>query len=72
MLSDRSWLWRRLLTVTLSAWLAVAVHLPVQSQPNGLGLSLQAQQLYQTGQLAPAAIAWQEAAAAFAAQGDRL
>ena len=72
MLSDRSWLWRRLLTVLLSAWLAVAVHLPVQSQPDGLGLSLQAQQLYQTGQLAPAAIAWQEAAAAFAAQGDRL
>lgn len=72
MLSDRSWLWRRLLTVTLSAWLAVAVHLPVQSQPDGLGLSLKAQQLYQTGQLAPAAIAWQEAAAAFAAQGDRL
>jgi CHAT domain-containing protein len=72
MLSDRSWLWRRLLTVTLSAWLAVAVHLPVQSQPNGLGLSLQAQQLYQTGQLAPAALAWQQAAAAFTAQGDRL
>ncbi|MEO0012913.1 MAG: hypothetical protein RLZZ535_1302, partial [Cyanobacteriota bacterium] len=68
----RSWLWRRLLTVTLSACLAVAIHLPVQSQPDGLGLSLQAQQLYQTGQLASAAIAWQEAAAAFAAQGDRL
>jgi CHAT domain-containing protein len=72
MLSDRSWLWRRLLTVTLSAWLAVAIHLPVQSQADGLGLSLQAQQLYQTGQLAAAALAWQEAAAAFAAQGDRL
>jgi CHAT domain-containing protein len=72
MLSDRSWLWRRLLTVTLSACLAVAIHLPVQSQPDGLGLSLQAQQLYQTGQLAPAALAWQQAAAAFATQGDRL
>jgi CHAT domain-containing protein len=71
MLSDRSRLWRRLLTVILSAWLAVAVHLPVQSQPDGLGLSLQAQQLYQAGQLAPAALAWQQAAAAFEAQGDR-
>jgi CHAT domain-containing protein len=72
MLSDRSRLWCRLLTVILSAWLAVAVHLPVQSQPDGLGLSLQAQQLYQAGQLAPAALAWQQAAAAFTAQGDRL
>jgi CHAT domain-containing protein len=54
----------------LSAWLAVAVHLPVQSQPDGLGLSLQAQQLYQTGQLAAAAIAWQEAATAFETEGD--
>jgi CHAT domain-containing protein len=72
MLSDRSLLLRHLLTVILSAWLAVAVHLPAQSQADGRGLSLQAQQLYQTGQLAPAAIAWQKAAAAFAAQGDRL
>ena len=37
MLSDRSWLWRRLLTVLLSAWLAIAVHLPVLSQPHGVG-----------------------------------
>jgi CHAT domain-containing protein len=72
MLSDRSLLLRRLLTFMLSACLAVAVHLPVQSQADGLGLSLQAQQLYQTGQLAPAAIAWQKAAAAFDTQGDRL
>jgi CHAT domain-containing protein len=44
----------------------------VQSQPDGLGLSLQAQQLYQAGQLAPAVLAWQQAAAAFETQGDRL
>ncbi|MEN9521170.1 MAG: hypothetical protein RLZZ381_3758 [Cyanobacteriota bacterium] len=72
MLSDRSRLWHRLLTVILSAWLTVGVHLPVQSQPDGLGLSLQAQQLYQAGQLAPAVLAWQQAAAAFETQGDRL
>jgi CHAT domain-containing protein len=72
MLSDRSLLLRRLLTFMLAAWLAVVVRLPAQSQADGLGLSLQAQQLYQAGQLAPAAVAWQKAATAFAAQGDRL
>ncbi|NJK55134.1 MAG: CHAT domain-containing protein [Pleurocapsa sp. SU_5_0] len=72
MLSDRSLLLRRLSTVILSAWLAVAVHFPAQSQPDGLGLSLQAQQLYQTGELASAAVAWQKAAKAFESQGDRL
>ncbi|MEY2856716.1 MAG: hypothetical protein RLZZ74_1026, partial [Cyanobacteriota bacterium] len=70
MVRDNFALFRRLLTIMLSAWLTVAVHLPAQSQPDGLGLSLQAQQLYQTGQLAAAAIAWQGAATAFEAQGD--
>jgi len=63
---------RRLLTFMLSAWLAVAIHLPAQSQPDGLGLSLQAQQLYQTGKLSAAAIAWQGAATAFEAEGDMV
>jgi CHAT domain-containing protein len=72
MLNDRSLLLRRFLTFVFAAWLAVAIHLPAHSQADGLGLSLQAQQLYQAGQLAPAAIAWQKAAAAFTAQGDRL
>jgi CHAT domain-containing protein len=72
MLRDNVLLSRRLLTIILSAWLAIAVHLPVQSQADALGLSLQAQQLYQAGQLSSAAIAWQEAATAFGAQGDLL
>lgn len=72
MLRDNFLLSRRLLTIILSAWLAIAIHLPAQSQTGGLKLSLQAQQLYQAGQLSSAAIAWQEAAAAFAAQGDLL
>ncbi|PSB06348.1 hypothetical protein C7B62_23085 [Pleurocapsa sp. CCALA 161] len=63
---------RRLSTVILSAWLAVAVHFPAQSQSDGLGLSLQAQRLYQMGELVPAAMTWQKAAKAFEAQGDRL
>ncbi|NJL53171.1 MAG: hypothetical protein HC930_15020 [Hydrococcus sp. SU_1_0] len=61
---------RHFITIMLSVWFTVAVHLPSQSQPDGLGLSLQAQQLYQTGQLSAAAIAWQGAARAFEAQGD--
>ncbi len=72
MLSDRSLLVRRLSTVILSAWLAVAVHFPAQSQADGLGLSLQAQRLYQMGELASSAMTWQKAAKAFEAQGDRL
>jgi CHAT domain-containing protein len=70
MLRNNFLLLRRLLIMMLSAWLAIAVHLPAQSQADGLGISLQAQQFYQAGQLSAAAIAWQEAAAAFATQGD--
>ena len=53
-------------------WLAIAVNLPAHSQDDAIGLSLKAQQLYQTGQLASAAAAWQAAAAAFDAQGNSL
>jgi CHAT domain-containing protein len=70
MLRDNFLLLRRLLTMILAAWLAIAIHLPAQSQTDGVGLSLQAQQLYQAGQLSSAAIAWQGAAAGFATQGD--
>ncbi|MEM6612945.1 MAG: CHAT domain-containing protein [Cyanobacteria bacterium P01_C01_bin.72] len=62
---------RRLLIFLLSFWFAVAVHLPAQSQVDGQGLAFQAQQLYQSGELASAATAWQRAADRFAAQGDR-
>jgi CHAT domain-containing protein len=70
MVRDNFALFRRLLTIIIVAWLTIAVHLPAQSQPDGLGLSLQAQQLYQTGKLSAAAIAWEEAATAFEAEGD--
>ena len=62
---------RRSLVFLLSAWLAIACHLPVQSQPNGLSLALQAEQLYRAGELTRAAAVWQEAATAFQLQGDR-
>ena len=72
MFDNPSALLRRLLIFCLSLWLAIGMHLPVHSQADGLGLSLQAQQLTRAGKLSEAALAWQEAAAAFEAQGDRL
>ena len=72
MFDNPSALLRRLLIFCLSLWLAIGMHLPVHSQADGLGLSLQAQQLYRRGNLSEAAMAWQEATAAFEAQGDRL
>ena len=63
---------RQSLIFILSVGLAIAINLPVQSQEDGLRLSLQAQQLYQNGRLAPAIKTWEAAAAAFEAQGDRL
>ena len=72
MLRNKSSLWRRILTCIFSMWLAIAVNLPAHSQDDAIGLSLKAQQLYQTGQLASAAAAWQAAAAAFDAQGNSL
>lgn len=72
MLSNKLSWWQRLLTCMLAGWLAVTIHLPVKAQSDGLKLFFKAQQLYQTGQLAPAAIAWEDAANAFAAQGDLL
>ena len=62
---------RRSLVFLLSVWLAIAFHLPVGSQPDGLSLALQAEQLYRTGELTRAAAVWQEAATAFQLQGDR-
>ena len=72
MFGNRSVLLRRLVIFCFSAWLAIGIHFPVYSQADGLGLSLQAQQLYRRGNLSEAAMAWQKAAAAFEAQGDRL
>ena len=72
MFGNRSALLPRLVIFCFSAWLSIGIHLPVHSQAEGLGLSLQAQQLYRWGKLSEAAMAWQEAAAAFEAQGDRL
>ncbi|MEO1672756.1 MAG: hypothetical protein AAFR77_18595, partial [Cyanobacteria bacterium J06631_2] len=63
---------RRLLIFLLSFCFAIAVHVPVQSQVDGQGLSFQAQQLYQSGELPLAATAWQQAAKRFEEQGDRL
>ncbi|MEO1340233.1 MAG: CHAT domain-containing protein [Cyanobacteria bacterium J06635_13] len=56
----------------LSAWFAIAIQLPAQSQADGQTLSWQAQQLYQSGELNLAATAWQQAADSFESQGDRL
>ena len=71
MLKNRTLL-RQILIFILSIGLISAIHLPAQSQSDGLKFSLQAQQLDRNGQLVPALEAWEAAAAAFAAQGDRL
>ncbi|MDJ0569462.1 MAG: CHAT domain-containing protein [Pleurocapsa sp. MO_192.B19] len=64
---------RRILVFLISAWLAVALHLPVQSQePNALQLAQEAQQLYRAGKLVQSATTWQQAAALYQEQGDRL
>jgi len=70
MLSNKFWLPRQILLVILSAWLAVSIHLPAHSQADGMNLSIQAQELYRSNQLAPAVLGWESAAAAFAAQDD--
>ncbi|MEL6786631.1 MAG: hypothetical protein AAFO76_04305, partial [Cyanobacteria bacterium J06607_15] len=72
MFSNRFLLCRRLLIFLLSAWFAIAIQLPAQSQADGQVLSWQAQQLYQSGELNLAATAWQQAADSFESQGDRL
>ncbi|MGB5714536.1 MAG: CHAT domain-containing protein [Waterburya sp.] len=63
---------RRILIFLLSACLTIIFGLSAQSQPDALTLAIQAQQLYRAGELTPAAVTWQAAAAAFEAQGDRL
>lgn len=72
MIDMRQSILRRILIFVLSAWLAIAYHLPASSQPDGRSLASQAQQLMDAGKLTPAATKWQEAATAFAEQGDRL
>lgn len=63
---------RRILLFLLSAWLTIIFSLPAQSQPDGLASALEAQHLYRIGELTQSALAWQNAAAKFTAQGDRL
>ena len=66
-------MYRRILIFIVSAWLAITLHLSVQSQePNGLDLAVQAQQLYQAGRLTQAATTWQNSAAVYEEFGDRL
>ena len=71
MLHARFSFFRLLLTFLISVWLTIAINLPVWSQANGEQLARQAQQLYQSDRLIPAAMAWQSAADAFEARGDR-
>lgn len=62
---------RRILLIIISAWLAITLHLPVQSQTTqGLELALKAQELYQAGKLSQAATTWEQAAIAYQEQGD--
>ncbi len=64
---------KRFLIFIVAFWLAVTLHLPVQSrESNALELAIEAQQLYGAGKLPSAAITWQQAAAAYREQGDRL
>ena len=64
---------QRFLVFIIAASVAVWLHFPVQSQSvNPLDLALEAQQLYQQGQVAPAANTWKQAAIAYQEQGDRL
>lgn len=63
---------RCILLIIISAWLAITLHLPVQSQTkHGLDLALKAQELYQAGKLSQSATIWQEAAIAYQQEGDR-
>ncbi|MEM7592525.1 MAG: CHAT domain-containing protein, partial [Cyanobacteria bacterium P01_A01_bin.83] len=56
----------------LTLCLTIALTIPVHSQSTTLTMVNKAQQLYQAGELSQAVVAWQEAAAEFEAQGDRL
>lgn len=51
--------------------LTIAFTIPVHSQSATLPMVNKAQQLYRSGELSEAVVAWQEAAAEFEAQGDR-
>ena len=64
---------RRILTVIACVWLGLVLtlQLPGRTQaPNALQLALQGQKLYDAGQLEQAADKWQQATAAYQAQGD--
>ena len=65
-------IYRPILIFLVSAWLVIAFHLPARSQSEALQLALQAQQLYDAGQITQAALNWQQAAIAFEESGDRL
>ena len=71
MLNGKNSIYRRVVVFLLSVWLVVA-WLPAHSQSQALGLARQAQQLYDAGQIAQAALTWQQAAIAFQERGNRL
>jgi len=72
MFSNKRSIIRRGLIFFLSACLTIVFGLPAQSQPDAYALAIEAQRLYRAGELTQAAVTWQDAAAEFAAQGDRL
>jgi CHAT domain-containing protein len=71
MLNGKNSIYRRIVVFLLSVWLVVA-WLPAHSQSKALGLAVRAQQLYDAGEIAEAALTWQQAAIAFQERGDRL
>ena len=71
MFNHKSVILRRGLIFLVTVCLTLVIGLPAKSQSEGLSLALQAQRHYAVGELTQAAVSWQEAAAAFAAQGDR-
>ena len=63
---------KRFLIFLVSVCLVVTLHSPLHSQESEpLGLALQAQQLYQQGQLTSSAGMWQQALSAYRELGDR-
>ena len=72
MFTAKDSIYHRSIAFVMSICLALAVHSPARSQSDALELALQAQQLYDAGQITQAALVWQQAAIAFEARGDRL
>ena len=65
MFTAKDSIYHRSIAFVMSICLALAVHSPARSQSDALELALQAQQLYDAGQITQAALVWQQAAIAF-------